>query len=384
MADSGISFVFVFNPEQIVHLYGAMNRRQVLRHTAFWLVYFVTVLFYELFLPPNFMDDPSWDYFNRVVLSQAILLPARMLFVYYILYFFIPRWNSAKHRLRLAAEGLVLLTLTVLLNRLLVQQVIWVYVYGMEPHGPVSLISFLARCVLTMFEILQVAGIAATIKLFRMRMVAAVREKAMVQEKLTAEIRHLKAQVNPHFLFNALNSIFSLARTRSEKTPDVVLQLSEILRYMLYESGKKYTSVAAELKIISDYIALQQLRFGERLHVETTLQVDDDSQQVAPLLLLPLVENAFKHGTANVNGNVLIRIQLTVTGSRMVLQISNPCDAQAADGIKTEGIGLANIRRQLELLYTDYSFIYGRSGNLFEVRLELNLKSYAAAELFDH
>ncbi len=368
----------------MVHLYTTMKNRRLLRHILFWFFYFGTVLFYELFLPSAFIDDPSWGYFNRVLLSQLILMPARILFVYYILYIFIPRWNTTRNRLRLAAEGLVLLLLTVLLNRFLVQQVVWVYVYGTEPHPQVSLLSFMARCIFTMLEIMQVAGIAATIKLFRMRMAAAAREKAIVQEKLTSEIRHLKAQVNPHFLFNALNSVFSLARTRSEKTADVVLQLSEILRYMLYESGKKTTSVAAELKIISDYIALQQLRFGERLCVETTLNVEDDSRQVAPLLLLPLIENAFKHGAGNINGDVLIRIQLTATGSRLVLHITNPYDVQPAEELKTEGIGLANIRRQLELLYTDYSFIYGRSGNLFEVRLELNLQSYAAAELFDH
>lgn len=370
--------------KQIMHLYRTMKNRRLLRHSSFWFIYFGVVLFYELFLPADFIENPSWDYFNRVLLAQLILLPAQMLFVYYILYAFIPRWNTSRNRLWLAAEALVLLLLTVLLNRLLVQQVIWVYVYGTQAHPAISLLSFLARCIFTMLEIMQVAGIAATIKLFRMRMAAAEREKAIVQEKLTAEIRHLKAQVNPHFLFNALNSIFSLARTRSEKTADVVLQLSDILRYMLYESGKKTTPVSAELKIISDYIALQQLRFGERLRVETTFSAADDAQPVAPLLLLPLVENAFKHGTGNINGDVLIRIQLTATGKRLVLYITNPYDEQAAAGIKTEGIGLANIRRQLELLYTDYSFIYGRSGNLFEVRLELNLQSYAAAELFDH
>lgn len=361
-----------------------MKNRRLLRHSSFWIVYFGIVLFYELFLPADFMENPSWGYFNRVLLAQLILLPARILFVYYILYVFIPRWNTSRNRLRLAAEALVLLLLTVLLNRLLVQQVIWVYVYGAQPHPAISLLSFLARCIFTMLEIMQVAGIAATIKLFRMRMAAAEREKAIVQQKLTAEIRHLKAQVNPHFLFNALNSIFSLARTRSEKTPDVVLQFSELLRYMLYESEKKTTSIAGELKTICDYIALQQLRFGNRLHVETTFEIENEAQQVTPLLLLPLVENAFKHGAGTINGDVYIRIRLTTAGNRLVLHITNPYDEHAVSGIKNEGIGLANISRQLELLYTDYSFIYGKQNALFEVELNLNLQSYADAALSDH
>lgn len=365
-----------------MHLYGTMNNRRLFRHVAFWLVYSGIMFFNELFLPTSFAENPTWAYFNRLLLAQLVLLPVRIALVYYTLYVFIPRWQVTASRIRLTCEGVAVLLFGVLLQRILVQQVIWVYVY--ESSTTLSVLGLSARFLFTLLELLQVVGIAATIKLFRMRMAAAAREKAMVQEKLTAEIRHLKAQVNPHFLFNALNSIFSLARTRSEKTADVVLQLSDILRYMLYESGKKTTTIAAELKIISDYIALQQLRFGERLRVEKTLHVDDDAQQVAPLLLLPLIENAFKHGAGNINGDVLIHISLTVSHNRLLLHITNPLDEQAAAGIKTEGIGLANIRRQLELLYTDYSFIYGRQENLFEVRLELNLQSYAAAELFDH
>lgn len=366
------------------HLWGTMKNRRLFRHLLFWLVYFGTVLFYELFLTSDFIDNPSFAYFNRVLLAHLVLMPGRVLIVYYVLYLFIPRWNKTENRLRLASEGLLLLILTVLLNRLLVQYVVWVHIYGYEQRTPITLLSFLARFIFTMLEILQVAGIAATIKLFRMRMASVAREKEIIQEKLTSEIRHLKAQVNPHFLFNSLNSIFSLSRARSEKTPDVVLKLSDILRYMLYESEKKTIPVSSELKIITDYIALQQLRFGERLRVETRFSVEDPSLQITPLLLLPLIENAFKHGAGSVNGETEIKVQLTAAGNTLELRVENPFTETTIPGEPKEGIGLANIRRQLELLYTDYSFIYGKHDNLFVVNLKINLHSYAAVELFNH
>ena len=201
-----------------------------------------------------------------------------------------------------------------------------------------------------------------------------------MHEKLRSEILHLKSQVNPHFLFNTINSIYSLSRSQSTLAPDAIMALSKILRYMLYETSEKTIPLKDELKIIDDYIELQQLRFSRRLSVDVTVQSDGESAEIAPLLLLPLVENAFKHGSEE-GGTIDIRVVLK--NNALAFEISNPIAEHSFAIKEEEGIGLANIRRQLELLYPAFSLETLRKENTFTVKLKLNLGSYAGFELFD-
>src|SRR4030095_1593081 len=117
-------------------------------------------------------------------------------------------------------------------------------------------------------------------------------------EKQEAELSYLKSQTNPHFLFNTLNNIYSLTRDKSDLAPESTLRLSKILRFMLYETGGAYIAVEQELKIISDYIALEKLRYDESLRINFNYDIEDMKQPLPPLLLIPLVENAFKHGVS--------------------------------------------------------------------------------------
>ena len=117
-------------------------------------------------------------------------------------------------------------------------------------------------------------------------------------EKQEAELNYLKSQTNPHFLFNTLNNIYSLARDKNDRAPEAILRLSKMLRYMLYEAGGAYVAIEQELKIIADYIELEKLRYDESLHVNFNYNVEDKKQALPPLLLVPLVENAFKHGVS--------------------------------------------------------------------------------------
>jgi LytS/YehU family sensor histidine kinase len=191
---------------------------------------------------------------------------------------------------------------------------------------------------------------------------------------------HLKSQVNPHFLFNTLNSIYSLSRAQSVLAPDAIMRLSKILRYMLYETSQKTISLQEELKIMDDYIELQQLRFGQRLKIEIEKKLDAPETGIAPLLLLPLVENAFKHGS---NEGGLIAISIALANNQLSFGITNPVAQTTFKPTEEEGIGLANIRRQLELLYSNFSLDTVAGETIFSVTLKIDLSRYAGFELFD-
>lgn len=196
-------------------------------------------------------------------------------------------------------------------------------------------------------------------------------------EKQEAELNYLKSQTNPHFLFNTLNNIYSLARDKSEKAPESILRLSKILRFMLYEAGGDYVSIEQEMKIIDDYIALEKLRYDESLRVDFAHNVEDIRQSVPPLLLMPLVENAFKHGVSETRNRPFVDIHLSVRQRQLAFVVKNSTgDGDEGPAVK-ENIGLSNLRRQLQLLYTDCDLTVQREAATFTATLKINLASHA-------
>ena len=195
-------------------------------------------------------------------------------------------------------------------------------------------------------------------------------------EKQEAELNYLKSQTNPHFLFNTLNNIYSLARDKSDLAPESVLRLSKILRFMLYETGGEYIAIEEELKIISDYIALEKLRYDESLHINFNYDIEDMKQAIPPLLLIPLVENAFKHGASETRTQPFVDIHLSVKNRQLALFVKNSSDGFTGEEKVKENIGLSNLRRQLELLFTDYNLSVEQSEGVFTATLKINLASH--------
>lgn len=195
-------------------------------------------------------------------------------------------------------------------------------------------------------------------------------------EKQRAELNYLKSQTNPHFLFNTLNNIYSLARSKSDLAPESILRLSKILRYMLYEAGGAYTAIEQDLKIISDYIELEKLRYDETLQINFNYDIEDMKQALPPLLLIPLVENAFKHGVSETRNRPFVDIHLSIKNRRLAFFVKNSSEVMVGEGPVKENIGLANLRRQLQLLYTDYSLDVKQENYEFTAVLKINLASH--------
>jgi len=195
-------------------------------------------------------------------------------------------------------------------------------------------------------------------------------------EKQEAELNYLRSQTNPHFLFNTLNNIYSLARDKSDVAPESILRLSKILRFMLYETGGKYISIEQELKIIRDYIALEKLRYDDSLRINFNYDVEDLRQSIPPLLLIPLVENAFKYGASETRSQPFVDIHLSVNNRQLIFVVKNSAEAFPDESIVKENIGLSNLRRQLELLYKEYDLSVGQNGSVFTATLKINLASH--------
>lgn len=188
-------------------------------------------------------------------------------------------------------------------------------------------------------------------------------------EKLIAELAFLKSQINPHFLFNSLNNIYSLAYQKADKTPEAILKLSEIMRYMLHESNVEKVSLSDEIRYLENYIELQKLRFKDNIQINFEVIGDPEGHTITPLILICFVENAFKHGVAT-DLTVPIGIKLLLQNGKLFLEVINKKSELNKD--KTVGIGLSNVKRRLELLYKD-QFSLNIEDKLDIYRCELNL-----------
>ncbi|QJB39002.1 histidine kinase [Chitinophaga oryzae] len=191
-----------------------------------------------------------------------------------------------------------------------------------------------------------------------------------------AELNYLKSQTNPHFLFNTLNNIYSLARDKSDLAPESILRLSKMLRYMLYETSEPYIAVEKDLKIIDDYIALEKLRYDDSLRINFNHDLEDMKQSLPPLLLIPLVENAFKHGASETRENPFVDIHLSIKNRQLFFVVKNSTGEPAGEGNFNPQIGLSNLRRQLELLYSDYQLDVTKGDYVFTATLKINLASH--------
>ena len=200
---------------------------------------------------------------------------------------------------------------------------------------------------------------------------------------IQAELNLLKGQIHPHFLFNTLNNLYALTLNNSPKSPKIVLGLSEILRYMLYECNVDAVPLKKDIDILDSYIMIEKIRYEERLDLTFSKSGDIDRYQISPLLLLPLVENAFKHGASEKVGEAWINIDLSLKDNQLKFKIANSkAETVAKDASHHYGhIGLENVKKRLQLIYTNnYDLRIFNEEEMFVVILELTLKNIS----FDH
>lgn len=203
------------------------------------------------------------------------------------------------------------------------------------------------------------------------------KEKRAIQlekEKLETEMKFLKSQINPHFLFNALNNIYALTLTQSKSAPEHLLRLSDMLRYMLYECKVDRVPLKAEVDYLKNYIQMKNLKDSGGMNIEVFFQPQVPDLHIAPLLFIPFVENAFKHSKIEDLDRGWIKIKLITVGREVRFCVQNSIPAQNFTKDQVGGIGLDNVQRQLELMYPDqFSLDIEKKEDLFDVQLRIQL-----------
>lgn len=227
---------------------------------------------------------------------------------------------------------------------------------------------------ISLYGLLMVYAISTILALIKRWNDTEKQKIEMEKEKLQSEIKYLKQQINPHFLFNSLNNIYSLALTKSDLTTEAIIKLSAILRYMIYESQKEKVPMQEELNLIINYIDLQKLRMNEKTILNFQIEGDPDSYLIEPLLLIPIIENCFEYGCDNINES-FIDINIKIQNSTLDLNTKNKIVQLPETKTTSKGLGLKNLKRRLELLYpNNFEFSTQQKDNIFEVKLKIDLK----------
>lgn len=336
-------------------------------HLLFWIAYVCLKAFL------NYSgDEPfSWSAIGILLLTQLCFLVVKVPLVYGSFYFTDKYLESRWSLVRVVAALVVAFAASSygiwLINVKIVLPVLLEIDASGAAFGIESMVYYL-------FTLLFVVGLAVAIRLFRRQFELKLHKAQLEKEKTEAELKYLKGQINPHFLFNTLNNIYSLARKGSEHTAESVMKLAALMRFMLYETSSPEIPLKAELKVIGDYIELEKLRYSERLHTEFVTDIDNPDQPIAPLLLIHFVENAFKHGAGESRADVEVRISITLKQSILSVEISNPIGIERVSA-ESACIGLVNTQRQLSLLYPGHTLQIKTEGNRFTVLVVIKLSS---------
>ncbi len=335
-------------------------KRRIWYHLAFWLAFwFIYAYTYSRY-------DGN---LSKYALTEGLQMPARMLATYLCFWFFERFSGAGEQKTWLAFGGAAAANLLGgLLNRVLKG---WFLVPVYFPDATFSFWSY--RMSYDIFDCVLASCTALSARMYFRQQALQRREVQLRAEKSEAELRALKSQIQPHFLFNTINNLYALARMKSPKTAPVALKLAHLLRYVLYESAKPEMPLEKEIQNLQDYVALEKIRFDEeRLTVKMETDLDDPNCPITPLLLLPLVENAFKHGVSEQRGEAWVKIYISLKNNVLEATIEN--SATPGHPENPQGIGLQNTRRQLELLYPKrHELKISNDENTFSVFLKIML-----------
>ncbi|MBK8193373.1 MAG: histidine kinase [Lewinellaceae bacterium] len=312
-------------------------KRRIGLHLLFWLAFWFIYAYTYSRYDGNLV---------KYAITEGLQMPARILATYLSFWCFERFSGVGEQKMWLAFGGAATANiLGGILNRAL-KMVLVVPVWF--PDATFDFWGY--RLVYDVFDCVLASCTALSARLYFRQQQLQQREAQLRAEKLDAELQALKSQIHPHFLFNTINNLYALARRKSDKTAPVALKLASLLRYILYESVKPAVRLEQEVQNLRDYVELEKLRFDEaRLTVKMAVEMDNPLQQITPLLLLPLVENAFKHGVSEQREEARIDIRIELKNSTLEVNIRNTKSADPQEN--PQGIGLKNVRRQLELLY---------------------------------
>jgi hypothetical protein len=282
-------------------------------------------------------------------------LPAQLAFTYLTLYWLIPHYLQKRRYLPFTAWIGLLLVFSGFLHRAGFH---FLYLYQFRPKQFASEQPWTVGPMLrSTFYLITTSGLIIAFHSMRYGHRQQQLNQQLLNARLTAELKSLKDQINPHFLFNTLNNLYGLTLKDPEKASEMVMRLSQLMHYMLYEGNQIRVPLQKEIEYLQNYLALEKIRYGNDLQLSFQTHGDTGTCVIAPLLLLPFVENAFKHGLSRQLKECWLQINLAVNGGELVLKVENSKPKQlTGKGLSsgaTQGIGLQNVSKRLQLLYPE-------------------------------
>ncbi|HEX6848185.1 MAG TPA: histidine kinase [Chitinophagaceae bacterium] len=349
------------------------------RHFLFWVVWYLYTIITHAANP---YGDPEVSYFRfpAFTLSESfITVFAQVPLAYAMLYFVFPNFVSKKKYLQGLLWMIALWILGGILNLLLLGTVMMpllslVLSPANMPGSPPPNTSFFIAVINANKGAFSITASALMLKFAKHWYYHQHRSLQLQKENTEAQLQLLTAQVHPHFLFNTLNNIFSKTQTESPGGSKMIMSLSDMLRYILYEGQKQLVPLKQEVTMITEYIKLEQIRYGNKLDVHMLTPDKTDDIYIAPLLLLPFVENCFKHGASNILQNPWINLTIELKDTTLVMKLMNGKAAMQRNGNGKTGIGINNVRQRLELLYKNkYDLQTREDEEVFVVDLKVQL-----------
>ena len=343
---------------------------RVIYHLLFWVVaYFFFVIFF---------GRANRDYSVTIVFA-SMLFPLSIATTYFVNYYLIPQFLFTKKYAKFALFAFYTLTVSIWLE-LLISLAIFVFIgnYEMVKIDPASF-----DVVLLFVGLYFIIIVATAIMLVRRFFQFQKKNKELDQRKFEvelklkeAELKLLKAQIHPHFLFNTLNNLYGLTLEKSDDAPNLVLRLSEILDYILYRCNEKYVPLSEEINNLKNYIEIEKIRYSEKLKLEVDFPKEMDGFIIAPLILLPFVENAFKHGVSKSTGMAHVKTEVSLAESILSFNIKNSKNPTIkSEENYSKGIGLNNVKKRLNLMYPKkYTLSINNEQETFSVNLTLQLE----------
>ncbi len=327
-------------------------------HLSFWIVAFNIVL-YVVALFAN----------RGYIIQRALVMVVVNILLFYACYWWLVPAYIQKKRFKTAVAVILLLAIAVTFlrtvgDRILMEKFEWEPLYNFSTQG---------RLLVMLFGELSFATFAILLRLVMYSYKNKKRMDELKKLQLNTELQFLKAQMNPHFLFNSINNIYSLVLLRSDKAPQALMKLSELLRYSLYDCHDK-VSLRQEIEALDSYIELFKLKYEEEIQLEFVKTVDNADYQIEPLLLIPLLENALKYSGIGRSREAYVLLKLSTDNSGLVFQISNSKGCYCIDE-EASGIGLANIRKRLQNIYPgQHVFDILENEDKFEAILKISLR----------
>ncbi|MEZ5197456.1 MAG: histidine kinase [Bacteroidales bacterium] len=332
---------------------------RILWHFLFWMA---VMAFYTLFF------GYQGEHYLQSLFFIVPLLVITIATTYFVNYFLFPRYLFRGKFKLLLLYSIYTFIVSIWLESLTIIGLVLLFVYRKGILLDQTAISFVFMVVGMYFIII----IAVGIKLLKLWYEKQNSVQVLAREKLEAELKLLKSQIHPHFLFNTINNIYALALKKSASAPEMILKLSSILDYLLYECDVPQVKLSKEIELIRNYTSLERIRYAERLDLDFKIEGGVDEIYLAPLILLPFVENSFKHGAGKKRDGVWIKMRLKVAEGRLEFVIENN-KTKSGNEDAHGGIGLANVRKRLDLLYNEkYKLEILDEDEKYSIKLELN------------